>query len=114
MADARAGPSLGYFQMTAGVLYRLFIPTGSLDVTKQISPAEEFLRPRLDGIWWPGAYILLLIIGYYVIRSVVRELLKRPDLALARPELHVNTFSDLFDGDFRYTAAFPSYVHEWM
>ena len=79
LADAKTGP-FQTFKMTAGVLYRLFIPTGSLDVTKQISPAEEFLRPRMDGIWWPGAYILLLIIGYYVIRSVVRELLKGPAL----------------------------------
>ena len=32
----------------------IYSDSSSLDVTKQISPAEEFLRPRLDGIWWLG------------------------------------------------------------
>ena len=113
LADAKAGPSQT-FKMTAGVLYRLFIPTGSLDVTKQISPAEEFLRPRLDGIWWPGAYILLLIIGYYVIRSVVRELLKGPALLWQGRALIGLHFIISLTGILIYTAAFPGYVHEWM
>lgn len=93
------------FRMTSGMLYRLFIPTGLLDVTKQISPAEEFLRPRFQEIWWPGAYILLLVVGYYVIRSFKgkegRQLLA----------LH---FLISLSGILIYTSAFPGYVHEWM
>jgi len=93
------------FQMTSAMLYRLFIPTGPLDVTKQISPAEEFLKSRLEGVWWPGAYILLLVVGYYVTRSFKgresRQLLS----------LH---FLISLSGILIYTFAFPGYVHEWM
>ena len=108
LASAKVGPSQT-LQMTSAMLYRLFIPTGSLDVTKQISPAEEFLRPRLNGIWWPGAWGLLIGIGIYVICAF-----KGPALLWQGRALISIHFLISLSGILIYTFAFPGYVHEWM
>lgn len=115
LADAKAGPSQT-FKMTAGVLYRLFIPTGALDVTKQISPAEEFLRPRLEGVWWPLAWGLLIVLFVYTFLSSKGYTLKGVtfmDKRVARQLLSLH-FLISISGILIYTAAFPGYIHEWM
>ena len=108
LADAKVGPSQT-LQMTSAMLYRLFSPTGSMDVTKQISPAEEFMKPRLEGVWWPGAWGLLIGIGMYVVYAF-----KGPALLWQGRALISIHFLISLSGILIYTFAFPGYVHEWM
>lgn len=92
--------------MTTATVYRLFIPTGPLDVTKQISPAPEYLNVRLGEIWWPGAILIFIAISYWVINSIGRG-----SMAKRLIGLHILIS---FGGILIYTSAFPGYVHEWM
>ena len=117
LAYAKVGP-FQTLQMTSAMLYRLFIPTGALDVTKQISPAEEFLRPRLEGVWWPGAWGLLIGIFIYISWALKGLTLRIQgetfaDKLTARRILSLHFFISL-TGILIYTFAFPGYVHEWM
>jgi hypothetical protein len=102
--------------MTAGLLYRLFIPTGPLDVTKQISPADEFLSARMDGVWWPGAWGMLTLIAVYCFfwlwkgRSFAYAK-DRPFLARQLLSLHIMI---AFSGILIFTLLQPGYVHEWL
>ena len=65
-----AGP-VNVLKMTAAMLYRLFIPTGPLDVTKQISPCQEFISARFVPIFWPLAILLLLIVSIYSVKHLI-------------------------------------------
>ena len=115
LASAKVGP-FQTLQMTSAMLYRLFIPTGELDVTKQISPAEEFMKPRLEGVWWPGAWGLLAGIFIYTFLASKGYTLKGvtfSDKLLARQILSLHFIISLA-GILAYTFAFPGYVHEWM
>ncbi len=113
---ARPYGPIQVFRMTSAMFYRLFVPTGALDVTKQISPAEEFLRPRLEGVWWPGAWGLLVGIFIYTFLASKGYTLKGvtfPDKLLSRQILSLHFLISL-SGILIYTFAFPGYVHEWM
>lgn len=128
LAYAKVGPYepvrgfISVLKMTAATVYRLFIPTGPLDVTKQISPAEIFLNQRLSAIWWPLAWIILILVVLYALFYS----LKRPAIASRFPEklsegptsggrtLVGFHFLISLVGIFIYTTLFPGYVHEWM
>jgi hypothetical protein len=128
LAYAKVGP-YRILETTVAAVYRLFIPTGPLDVTKQISPAPEFLVARMDGIWWPAAWAGLLVISSYIIGSLVNlRFLKTGAVAskvkknleaenqnsfIARRILSVHFLISLM-GILVYTTVFPGYVHEWM
>lgn len=99
------GP-IAVLRMAAGLLYRLFFITGPLDVTKQINPAKVFLNQRLNDVWWPGAWLLLLVICYYVVNSLRGENIARKIISL---HLLISLVGILI-----YTSLFPGYVHEWL
>lgn len=92
--------------MAAGVIYRLFIPTGPLDVTKQISPCIEFLAMRRGGIWWPGAIAMGIAMALYVLRGIRSSRLGRKLLSL-----HVLI---AFSGILFFTTLQPGYLYEWL
>ena len=114
LADVKVGP-YRIFEMTAATVYRLFIPTGFLDVTKQISPAEEFLNARMNGVWWPAGWGVLLVIGSYIIGSLVGQpKIKQESPGRTARRLLATHFLVSLVGILAYTMMFPGYVHEWM
>ena len=114
LADVKVGP-YRIFEMTAATVYRLFIPTGFLDVTKQISPAEEFLNARMNEIWWPAGWGVLLVIGSYIIGSLVGQpKIKQESPVRTARRLPATHFLVSLVGILAYTMMFPGYVHEWM
>ena len=109
-----SGPT-AVLKMTAATVYRLFIPTGFLDVTKQISPAEEFLNARMNGVWWPAGWGVLLVIGSYIIGSLVGQpKIKQESPGRTARRLLATHFLVSLVGILAYTMMFPGYVHEWM
>lgn len=108
---------ISVLEMTTGLLYRLFIPTGPLDVTKQISPCTEFLSMRRDGVWWPGAWGLLVLVGIYAISALLKgrtmaHAKVRP-FQIARQLLSFHILI-AFSGILTFTILQPGYIHEWL
>ena len=102
-------------KMTAATVYRLFIPTGDLDVTKQISPAAEFLADRMNRVWRPVGWGVLLVIGSYIIGSLVGQpKIKQESPVRTARRLPATHFLVSLVGILAYTMMFPGYVHEWM
>jgi len=103
-----AGP-INVLKMTAAMLYRLFIPTGPLDVTKQISPCQEFIFARFNPIFWPLAILLLLIVCTYSLK----HLITRSSSPTINKLISLHFLVSL-TGILVYTSLFPGYIHEWL
>lgn len=96
----------GVIRLTSSTIYRLFWMTGPLDITKQISPCEEFLTARIGGIWWFGAITGFALLIIYILfsfqsRKISRQLLS---LHLVIALIGMSTYLSLF----------PGYVYEWL
>ena len=103
-----AGP-VNVLKMTAAMLYRLFIPTGPLDVTKQISPCQEFISARFVPIFWPFATLLLVIVFTYSFWHIFT----RNSQPVIRKLISFHFLISL-TGILIYTSLFPGYIHEWL